>query len=388
MIGEGVMKNKSLIAMFILLAIIFFLSQSSFGIEVEKCKVCHGNVKPLSAANLTKDCMACHGPQAGHYGTPPDTRVPQTVHAIHGSDRIVSSLKACNGCHHNYPIECVNCHNLHDNIGSVQISGINTSECTDCHGQLPTPEGHSDHRDALSNSKHKWMNCQTCHINQYNVNNSGQIGFYLHFKDLTTIPINNSINLCKICHSLQYSELQGGTHGDVNKTCVDCHNPHTTSLSGSTIQATPKAPPGNVSTTIDSAENWATTKLPILKNNVAMAIIIIIIAMTVGEYLLSIEEKGKKTAYHTVKIHSDEDVLKTLEITLGDKDISVINDILATNNVDIMGMTMTKEDEDINTYKCVIFVNIKEPIDEDSLISQLTVTRNVRSAVFTDKYEL
>jgi len=333
--------------------------------------------------------MVCHGEQAGHYGTPPETRVPQTVHAIHGSDRKVSDLKACQDCHHDYPIECTNCHNLHGNIGSIQIVGINTSMCTDCHGQLPTPEGHSDHRDALSNSKHKWMNCQTCHINQYSINGSGQInfGFYLHYKDLTTIPINNSINLCKICHSLQYTELKAGTHGDVNKTCIDCHNPHTTSLSGSIVQATPKTPPINVSTTINSAGTWITTQVPILKNNIALSIIIIIVAMTVGEYILSIEEKGKKTAYHTVKIHSDEDTLKTLEVTLGEQNINAVTDILALNNVDIMGMTMTR-DEDINTYKYIIFVNITGPIDEDSFISQLTNMRDVRSAVFTDKYEL
>lgn len=386
------MKINFSAAIFMILAIMFFLSQSSLGIEVEKCKVCHGSVVPIPTASLTKDCMACHGEQAGHAGTPPETRVPQTVHAIHGSDRKVSDSQACKDCHHDYPVECTNCHNLHGNIGSVQIVGINVSMCTDCHGQLPTPEGHSDHRDALSNSKHKWMNCQTCHINKFggsvNGNNSGQNsdGFYLHYKDLTTIPINNSINLCKICHSLQYIELQAGTHGDVNKTCIDCHNPHTTSLSGSIVQTTPK-PPINVSTTINSAGTWITTQVPILKNNVAMAIIIIIIVMTVGEYILSIEEKGKKTAYHTIKIHSDEDTLKTLEITLGEQNIDSVNDILALNNVDVMGMTMTK-DEDINTYKYVIFVNIKDPIDEESFINQLTNMRDVRSAVFTDKYEL
>lgn len=382
-------KNIFFIAIFVILAMIIFLSQSSLAIDVTQCKVCHGSVKPMSEP-LTKDCMVCHGEQAGHFGTPPDTRVPQTVHAIHGSDRKVSDLKACKECHHDYPVECFNCHNMHDNTGSVQISGINTSVCTDCHGQLPTPEGHSDHRDALSNSKHKWMNCQTCHINKYsNANASGKtdVGFYLHFKDLTSIPINSSINLCRICHSLQYTELKAGTHGGMNKTCVDCHNPHTTSLSGSIVQVTPKVPPANISTTIDSAGTWITTQVPILKNNIALSIIIIIVAMTVGEYILSIEEKGKKTAYHTVKIQADEDTLRTLEVTLGEQNIDAINDKLAVNNIDIMGMTMTK-DEEINTYKYVIFVNIKYIIDEDSFIDQLLAMRDVRSAEFTDKYEL
>jgi len=379
------MKNKLSVTIFIMLTLIFLFSQPAFGVDVEKCKDCHGKIVPMQPGTLTKDCMVCHDPHAGSPpGNPPDTRVPATVHNIHGNNRVISSKPECKVCHNENPIACKNCHNSHANVGQVEImsSVINMTDCINCHGQLPQPGGHSDFRSALSDSKHKWMNCGTCHINT-----NGDMK--LHFKDLSVIQINNSINLCKICHSFQYNELKKGTHhGATNETCVDCHNPHTTKL-GAMIIVTPTATPTNVSTTVEKTTDWITTEVPILKNTTALIIIIIIIIATISEYVLSKEEQGRNTAYSTIKVNESEDALRTLEIKLRNQNINIINEVLEESNVNVLGMTMTKEeDKGENVYKYVIFVNIEKLKNENVLVDQIATIDNVILATFTDKYEL
>lgn len=377
------MKNKLTLAVIIMTLILIFLSWPSLGIETEKCKECHGKVIPIPSNKLTKDCMTCHGQ---HTIGGPSSRVPDEVHDIHGNNRKISDKKVCQGCHRNSPIECENCHNSHENISSIKITSnmdkpINVSICTDCHGKPTQPKGHGNFRDALSNSKHTWMNCRTCHLNKAD-------SFELNFKNLLVMSINDSINLCKICHSIQYKGLKENIHGDSNKTCIECHNPHTTKLSGPKIQITPKEEPINMSTRVEFAENWITTKVPILKNTTALLIIIIIIVSTVAEHYLSKDEKGKKTAYHTIKVRDNEDDLKTLEIKLNDQNINPIREILERNGANILGMTMSKEeDKGLNTYKYVIFINTKLT-DEIALIDIISAGHGVMSAVFTDRYEL
>jgi hypothetical protein len=119
-------------------------------------------------------------------------------------------------------------------------------------------------------------------------------------------------------------------------------------------------------------------------------VILLIIFATVAEYILSKDEEGKKTAYNTIKVHEDEKTLKTLEIKLKNQDISIINDMLEANGAKVLGMTMTKEEEygDITTYKYVIFANIENPINESVLIGKIAIMENVKSASFTEKYEL
>ncbi len=387
-----------------ILSLILLLSQLSSGIEFKICRDCHGDVVPISPSSLTKDCMTCHG---NHGNDVPKTRSSEVAHDIHGNIRKKSDRKDCQTCHRNRPIECIRCHNSHMNTGTIivgtsSINMSNTSTCTNCHGELPQPRGHSDFRDYLKTSKHSWMNCDTCHINIYdgieNINNriNGKIDatnksyeFALHFSDLYMVSINDSTNLCKICHSAQYAGLEEGTHGDVGKTCINCHNPHTTKF-GVMIGITPKQTPSNISTKVESFTDWMTTEVPILRNSTALYVIIIIILTTVLEYILSKDEEGKKTTYNTIKIHDNEDTLKTLEIGSINKDISAINNLLETNGVNILGMTMKKEEEygDIDIYKYVIFVNMTRPIDEDSLVGKIATMDYIKSAIFTDKYEL
>lgn len=394
------MKNKFLVTIFIILALIFLLSQPSLGIESTTCKECHGYVKPLDS--ITKDCSICHN-QEDHQDLP-SSRDREYVHWRH-SQYVYLTQERCTICHQKKP-DCTKCHNSHEivkrdgtqnaklnvartNATQTTFNATNISniaDCTNCHGALPTPLGHADFRGALSTSKHQWMNCRTCHINSY-ITGKGN-NFELHFKDLLTVPIDDSIDLCKICHSKQYKELKYGTHGTVDKKCVDCHNPHTTKF-GATAKITPKETPVNISSRVESATDWITTKVPILKNTVALIIIFLVIAMTIAEHILTKDEEGKRTAYNTVKIRGNEDKLKTLEIKLKNQNIGLINEILEISDIGVLGMTMTQEeDKDINIYKYVIFVNMDKPIDEKILIDKIVTMDNVKSAIFTEKYEL
>jgi hypothetical protein len=416
------MKNRLSVTIFIVLALIFLFPQPSLGIQTETCKECHGFVKPLD--KITNDCTICHN-QEDHQD-PPSRRDREFVHNQH-SDVSLLTQKRCTICHQQRPA-CTKCHNSHEAVPGANIKGtmsnvtqditslldksnvsnksnvtnrqnasskqntsnisnrLDVSNCIGCHGTLPTPLGHEDFRNALSKSKHSWMNCQTCHINSYITGKGNNFG--LHFKDLLAVPIDSSMDLCKICHSLQYNELQNSKHGDIGKRCVDCHNPHTTDFTGSKI-VTPKETT-NISSQIGSAEDWITTNIPIVKNTTAIYVIVLIIIATVAEHILSKDEEGKKTAYNTVKFHENEETLRTFEIKLKDQNINVVNEILEANGVNILGMTMAREEEygDIVTYKYVIFGNITKAIDEDALMGEIATNDNVTKATFTDKYEL
>ncbi len=401
------MKNRISVTIFTMLILIFLFPQTSLGVNTEQCKDCHGYVKPLG--RITNDCTNCHD-QMDHHD-PPSIRDRDFVHWKHSQYTFLTQER-CTICHYQNP-NCTNCHDTHEivpdaNIKNLKLNAtqetssisnksnvsnklsvsnkLNVSNCIGCHGPLPRPLGHSAFRDALAGSKHSWMNCRTCHLNSYIMGKGNN--FELHFKDLLTVPIDDSIDLCKICHSLQYNKLQNSEHGSPGKKCVDCHNPHTTDFRGSEIAA-PKETV-NISKEVGSATDWISTNVPIVKNTTALYVIILIILATISEHILSKDEEGKKTAYNTIKVHDSEDTLKTLEIKLKNQNISVVNDILDANGISILGMTMTKEEEygDITTYKYVIFGNMTKPIDEDVLIKEIVTNDNVTKATFTDKYEL
>ncbi len=386
------MKNRLPVFVFIILMLVILLPQPSLGIELEMCKSCHGYVKPL--VRIANTCVICH--DGSDHNDPPSKRVRDFVHGDHSRPTRLTQDR-CTICHKRN--DCTKCHDSHEivknidkqnnelNITRNKIVALNVSNCIGCHGNLPTPLGHVDFRSALSKSKHQWMNCRTCHINNYIVGKGNDFG--LHFGNLLTVPIEDSIYLCKICHIYQYKKLESGDHGTPDRKCIDCHNPHTTDFTGAKI-AIGKEPSINMSTRVGAATDWITTNVPIVKNTTALFVILLIILATVGEYFLSKDEEGKKTAYNTIKIHDNEETLKTLEIKLKNQNINIVNDILTTNGVVILGMTMTKEEEygDINTYKYVIFGNITRMIDESAMISEIIALGDVKSAKFTDKYEL
>src|SRR3990167_10084520 len=204
-------------------SIIYLFSQPSLGVELEKCKYCHGAVKPISKETITKPCSQCHGMHST--SEQPQERRPEVLHDIHAYAGRYTRQAACQVCHQS-PVQCSKCHNAHDDLGldrksKTGVSGKQNLSCYDCHGQLPQPKGHEEFRKALSRSNHKWMNCGTCHLNSP----KGETKFELRFQNLVTSSIDDSIKICKICHSLQYEGMKEGTHGSINNVCIDCHNP-------------------------------------------------------------------------------------------------------------------------------------------------------------------
>lgn len=376
---------------FTITILVFLFIQPSEAVEIERCKECHGAIKPLSPATITKDCLVCHDTHGGVIE--PGTRDPERVHDVHEDAGKRVRQKSCQKCHRS-PVECTKCHNSHENLESIirsrpnpNLTNISLPLCTDCHGQLPQPKGHEDFRGSLSKSKHKWMNCDTCHNNK-------DYKMELNFKNLITVQFDDSIRICKICHSSQYGRLQEGDHGTPSQKCVDCHNPHTTQLSGPKFKITPKETPVNISTRLETTTRWLTNKIPILRNTVALSIIFIVVLVVIAEHLLSKEEEGKKTAYDMIKIRAGENTLKTLEIKLINKNIDIVSDLLEENGINILGMTMQKESKDDSfnaLYKYVVFIDIGRIVDEKdekNIIDKILSISNVKMATFTDKYEL
>jgi len=389
-------EQKIMISLLLCAASIFLFVQlsgmASGKVNVENCR-CHEIIEPIPPP-IIKNCNVCHSMHGGLF---PTNRNPPFVHNEHQNTVTSGRSDKCGSSCHQAPVGCQNCHPLHNtrdirkdvnqqNMNNTSISQYDVSNCNDCHGRLPEPRGHVEFIDALSKSKHQWMNCRSCHINSMTDDR-----FRLHYKDLFSVSINESEQLCKICHSLQYARLQEGTHGAKDKTCVDCHSPHTTKLKAqSQLSAAPPAQtPTNIRTGLESTKGWIAAKIPILNNPWTVMIIIISAVITVSEYVLSMHEKGTKIAYNTIKISADEDSLMTLDIKLKDQNTDAIKQVLEIDGINILGMTMTKEKD---SYKCVLFVdisgntNIKENLAQ--LTDKISSIENVKSADFTDEHEL
>lgn len=378
--------RKKIVIILILISIISLTRLSLADVDPGKCMDCHAVVKPL--VTITKDCLVCHQSHAVPKGCcdPKPHTTAQTAHKKHenaGEGKPQNGF--CNRCHIS-PVGCKNCHNSHE-IVKANINkndNRNFSDCLICHGMLPNPAGHDDFGNALSSSKHNWMNCGTCHL-PLNSTATG-LDIELHFEDLITTPINNSINLCKICHSLQFDQLKKGTHGESNETCTECHNPHTTSLSSPKFEVTKETENKenfNASTALDSTEKWITDKVPLLQNPTTVFIIFLAMLTAVSEVILSKKEEGKKTAYNMVKIHANEETLKTLEIKLKNIDsMYSVNKILSDCG-NILGTTMVKENG--AEIKYIVFIDID---NIENSINKISVMDDVKSVEVTDKYEL
>jgi hypothetical protein len=290
-------------------------------------------------------------------------------------------------------MQCSKCHNIHEDLGldrksnKTVLAGKQNLSCYDCHGKLPQPKGHENFRMALSKSGHKWMNCGTCHINSP----KGEIRFELRFKNLVTSSMDDSIKICKICHSLQYEKMKEETHGSINNTCIDCHNPHTTQTTGPSFEVTPVETPVNISMKLEESKEWLTQKVPILNNPTILIIIFMIFLVMIAEYGLSKHEEGKKVSYDMVKFTAGEETLKTLEVKLKNQNVNIVNEILQGYG-NILGMTMKKEkDKEWDIFKYVIFIDTNNPMDEmgeKELIDNISLLEDVKSVQFSDKYEL
>lgn len=381
------------IIIFTVCILLYLLTQPSLAMtDTEKCKTCHGTIIPIPKQELLKNCDVCHITHGCDKNClPVPLPPPEKIHKIHedAGRRQPKVYGGCSDCHKS-PVVCTNCHNSHKNV-NISANDTNATVCTNCHGNLPKPMGHGDFRKSISENKHQWMTCSTCHIRPYKIEKDYK--FELGFKDLLVTPINDSIGLCKICHSFQYERLQINEHGKQGDKCINCHNPHTTQLGGPKFQTTPKETPANISSKVQSTREWITTKIPLLNNVFAVYIIFILIIVAISEYLLSRHEEGTKLVHHIVKIQEREDFLRTLEIELLNQNIENLNSLLEEMGIHILGMTMEKQhkDKEEYVYKYVLFVgtdNIISEEDEKGITDAISSISNVKSVVFTDKYEL
>lgn len=106
--------------------------------------------------------------------------------------------------------------------------------------------------------------CSTCH-------SDGK----LHFKDLAVFEMNESSQLCYICHSKQYRDDKHGAGIGASCRCVDCHDPHGEKPKLFDI----KLP--------ESGEFTSTIKDLILHNVVAVILIFLLCATVIAEYALT-----------------------------------------------------------------------------------------------------
>ncbi len=127
---------------------------------------------------------------------------------------------------------------IHDTLSVLipeRISSIRSYPCSNCHTQPLArlsagrkQDERKSHWDIeIAHGSADVMNCLTCH-NEHNLN---------ELVSLTgsVVPFDDSYALCRQCHSTQYADWVGGSHGKrlggwlpprAMNTCVNCHNPH------------------------------------------------------------------------------------------------------------------------------------------------------------------
>jgi len=95
----------------------------------------------------------------------------------------------------------------------IKYSGSSSCGGEDCHQNIYT---------VWVNSRHKTVNCETCHgpVEEHVLNNR-----------ILPPPANDSRDYCGICHfkrvarPVTFPQIDPITHGE-NLRCVYCHNPH------------------------------------------------------------------------------------------------------------------------------------------------------------------
>lgn len=127
---------------------------------------------------------------------------------------------------------------IHDTLSVLipeRISSIRSYPCNNCHTQplARLSAGRKEHERKshwdieVVHGSADMMNCLTCH-NEHNLN---------ELVSLTgsVILFDESYALCRQCHTTQYADWVGGSHGKrlggwlpprAMNTCVNCHNPH------------------------------------------------------------------------------------------------------------------------------------------------------------------
>lgn len=329
-------------------------------VESGTCDECHS----IESQPKLKDCMVCHNSHNNEFM--PVSPGSVKVHRKHNAMGYLPR-EECKQCHK--PPNMIQCSDCHTNHTEELI--INKS-CTECHGGLPTPLGHSVERSQLPVGNHSWMqSCRVCHKGQN-----------LKFGDVMVVEISDSLPLCSICHSQQYKEMDSGRHGKSSETCVDCHNPHTTKPpAGVNISIT--GPKLNTSAVISI---WK--KLPLIGNPVFLMVLFFIVISVVYEQIFASSEKGKILMSDNIRMNADKVHSKALEIWLSGNDIETLDKLILeikNQGVFILGMTMKTD-----PAKVVLFLDFSGTgITPEELLNSVSgVSEYVESANYSDKYEV
>jgi hypothetical protein len=188
---------------------------------ITSCASCHKVTHPaIKPVNHTAACQQCHtytNWQVQHYGgmslfwtdngsfyTPHSQNAPPAlIHLLHSGFSLggfnFTGIQGGCACHQS--VSCTYCH---------------STDCGQCHGQLPTLTHHTT--ESLANGNHSALGCSSCH-------NTNDVST-LHFVNGTSTA--NIPELCRQCHYSAYDDLMQGKHHNAKKGefCTDCHSPH------------------------------------------------------------------------------------------------------------------------------------------------------------------
>lgn len=329
------------------------------------CSNCHNNVIP-SGVDANK-CGGCH--TEGHGSKQPSRYTDKGIDTIHYKHSVVTTTQElCLNCHG--PPACNRCHKGHvdySNVSKRQFLEIlkKTLNCQECHGTLPDPRGHEEQRSSFYDSMHGWMGkCNTCHDRDENK---------LRFKDIDTYNRTNkseSALLCSKCHSKQRNEEHPiGVKNSDKGICVNCHNPH----------GEPKKEFIPRFSFIIETTNKITKGI---EDNAFILIIIIFLILSVAFEYATRPKEGNILLSKTLRIEHNKLKTKAIKLKVDgplSHILNNINDILSTNNAELIGMSGDRND-------VVIFVSIDG--DSISLLKDLGSIKGISSAEYSEEYEV
>ena len=331
------------------------------------CINCHNEQITPVGVN-TGRCNKCHRRAHGDEDAKPSRysdKGKKTIHKEHSRPK--TSQEQCLKCHA-IP-SCGDCHNRHENILDINVS----NNCQSCHGRLPDPVGHKEIRTAFENSMHSWMtSCDTCHYKNK-----------LHFKGLAQFEIDESEDLCYICHSKQSNnESHTSTIVDLQE-CIDCHNPH-----GQITEV--------FEINFDGANRFIDSAMKYVTDNPVMAIIVFLLMGSVASEYAFAPEKGKIVLAKTLRVEHYKKKTKAIKIEwdsapltiahfeeegiIYSSNLTLINEIMVLLNaqrIELLGM-VTSEKE------IILFVSDAPK----GIIEEINTMHGVENVEFSNKYEV
>ncbi len=325
--------------------------------QVISCEKCHNEEVEKSRIGVNTDlCASCHeGAHNAREGQSPSRYSGVDIHgsSIHTYHSGTNGQPGCKDCH--IQPACNSCHSGHP----IQDNNI-SKNCQLCHGQLPDPNGHKEQRSTFRKSMHGWMgSCSTCHIREK-----------LHFKDLGVFELNESSQLCYVCHSKQYKDDKHSGGIATSQKCIDCHNPH-------------GEPSKIFEIKLPNGEEFASTiKDLIFHNAVAIILILLLGVSSIAEYAFTPKE-GKIVLAKALRVEHEKAQTKAIKVTIEESAASnsyvlgKIGNILDKPGVTLLGMVTSTKD-------IILFVAGAH----EGLIEELQTIDGVRSAEYSDEYEV